>query len=353
MEESMFGDLEKLANISINPCEESVDLSRMGFKPLNLSKTQKSRMGMLLQQAPTSAMASEASQLYRVSFPDGLPHTLVALKQGGYSSMVRGDKGRFIASASFHPMAAEAALLSSFSVMSIATGQYFLTQIDSEFKMINQKLDDIVSFLYGDKKAELMAEIIFVQNAYRNYSSIMTHDEQRIAILSGLQESVKVAMKDIEFYMNDLDNTIATPVKNYPEFEKVAADAFHSKDSLEMAMQLYVFSNIMGIYYSQNFDDGYLDSLKDGIQGYIEKCERRILTAFGKLAGRSKGFKANPLKKIDPSKLDKKIDEVNNSLNSGNKSHASETLAASIDFLSSCTECYVNNKGETYIKALA
>lgn len=57
--------------------------------------------------------------------------------------------------------------------MSIASGQYFLSEINNNLSAINQKADKILEFLYGDKKAELMSEVSFVNFAYQNYNSIM------------------------------------------------------------------------------------------------------------------------------------------------------------------------------------
>lgn len=69
-------------------------------------------------------------------------------------------------------------------------------------------MDKILEFLYGDKKAELLSEVSFIKYAYENYSSIMGHNEQRVATIASLQDAKKVAIKDIEFYMCDLDSTI-------------------------------------------------------------------------------------------------------------------------------------------------
>ena len=83
--------------------------------------------------------------------------------------------------------------------MSIASGQYFLAEINKELKTINQNIDNILKFFIWGQKAELLAEVSFAGYAYQNYSSIMEHEQQRLATLTNLQESKKVAMKDIEF----------------------------------------------------------------------------------------------------------------------------------------------------------
>lgn len=49
--------------------------------------------------------------------------------------------------------------------------------------VINQKLDEILEFLHGDKKAELISAIRFTREAYENFSSIMEHGGQRNATM--------------------------------------------------------------------------------------------------------------------------------------------------------------------------
>ena len=73
--------------------------------------------------------------------------------------------------------------------MAFASGQYFITQVNSELQKINQNIDKILEFLYGDKKAELLSEVSFVKYAYENFSSIMAHDEQRVATIASLQNA--------------------------------------------------------------------------------------------------------------------------------------------------------------------
>ena len=84
--------------------------------------------------------------------------------------------------------------------------------------LMNQKIDQIMGFLYGDKKAELIAEISFVKYAFENYSSIMLHDSQQVATISSLQESRKIAIKDIEFYMYDLTSKATAKAKTIKIF---------------------------------------------------------------------------------------------------------------------------------------
>ena len=243
-------------NFEIAPCEQIADIeSRTGFKKLALTSAQKIQMGGLTQQLPAVMATGALSGCYMVQFPDGLPHVLTQLKQGGFSTMVKGENGRIAGTASLYSVEAQAAVLGAFNAMSIVSGQYFLAQINRELETMNQNIDKILEFLYGDKKAELISEVSFVKSAYQNYSSIMEHEHQRFATLVSLQEAKKVAMKDIEFYMSDLDSTVNT--KSGSDIVAWTDKIFQIKDCLELSIQLYSMSSLLEIYYSQNYDTKY------------------------------------------------------------------------------------------------
>lgn len=77
-----------------------------------------------MQQLPTGIVAANAYSMYTVSFPEGLPHTLTQLKQGGFSSMVKNQETGLIAGhASFYEAKTQAVVLGSFTAISLATGQ--------------------------------------------------------------------------------------------------------------------------------------------------------------------------------------------------------------------------------------
>lgn len=343
--------LKEIYNFEITPCDKS-KLNNENVKKLELSSSQKSQMSLIASQIPTLATAGAVSQLYTVRFPVGFPHdpsSLMRYSTGGVGAAIMGNDG-IVAHASFHQLTTEAALLGAFSVMSIATGQYFLTEINNEFKMLNQKIDKIVDFLYGDKKAELMSEISFAQSAYKNFNSLMANEYQRIATITGLQESRKVAMKDIEFYLCDLDGKANSAAKSFADFESLSYETFKIKESLDLSMQLYVTSNIMEVYYAQNYNSDYINSLKDEMNYYINKCEKRILTDFGKMHGHIKALKLNPLKKADPSELENKITKILNSLGGGEKSGMNRTIDSLLNFSERGSEYYLSKDGDVYIK---
>ena len=116
------------------------------------------------------------------------------LRQDGYSTVIKAADGKFAGTASLHPLGSSVMVpLLAFEAMAIASGQYFMTEINRDLKLINLKIDKILDFLYGDKKSELLAEISFVQGVHRNFRSIMAHEEQRLATIVNLQAARKIA----------------------------------------------------------------------------------------------------------------------------------------------------------------
>lgn len=264
--------------------EVKVKNSKDGFEKLALTSEQKMQISVLLQHMPALTVAGKMAGAYTVKFPKGLPHTLMALGQGGYGSPIITKEG-IIGMASFTPMLGQAVAMGVFTALSIATSQYFLMQINKELVMIDKKLDEILGFLYGDKRAELVSELRFIQYARDNYTSIMRCESQRIATLGSIQNAKKVAMKDIEFYAEDLQRKV---------YDNKKADASMllriSKDQIEpigecfdLSLQLYLMSNLMEVYYAQNFTEDYVNYLKNDKDEYLKHFRDSIVENYSAL----------------------------------------------------------------------
>ena len=219
----VFRAIKEYGNFEIVPEDiDSADLERKNnVKKLDLTSTQEMQINALINQMPTLASAATMAQVYTVRFPEGIPHTLTALHQGGYSTSII-DGGKYVGSASLYPLTATAVALGAFSAMSIVTGQYFLTKTNSEMKAMNSKLDKILEFLYQEKNSELISSAMFARYAYGNYNSIMLNDNQRQATIASLQEVKRIALKDIFFYMNDMDSKAKVPEDHKDAISDVA-----------------------------------------------------------------------------------------------------------------------------------
>ena len=319
-----------------------------GFAKLEIDPDKKKHISALIQHIPSVIAAETLASSYVVRFPEGLPNALTKLNQGGYGTMIQ-ENGRFVGSASLYPVTVQAAFLGVFMTMSIASGQYFLSQINSELKVMKLNLDKILEFLYGEKKAELMSEVSFVKYAYQNYGSIMKHESQRTATIGSLQNAKKVAMKDIEFYMSDLNSTING--KDNSDIVALVGKAFQIKESLELSMQLYGMSSVLEIYYAQNHEQGYIKYIETEISSYIDKCEKRMLSSFSVLSKCISDHKGRFWGKLDKSSYEKSVGELIDSLNTGEESMLRKSLRSVLQAATQTKEFYLKNDGTVYIKA--
>lgn len=347
IEKDAIQEIEAIGNFQIEPIKENINFDK-GYTQLKLNQQQKGQMSALMQSIPSLAATSMLGKSYVVKFPNGLPHSLTALNQGGLGSMIQ-ENGKFVGSASLYSAAPQAAFLGAFTVMSIASSQYFLAQINSELNVMKMNIDKILEFLYGDKKAELISEVSFVKYAYHNYGTIMEHTMQVEATISNIQNARKVAMKDIEFYICDLDSLVNG--KDNTDIMSLTERAFQIKESLQLSMQLYGMSNILEIYYSQNHEAEYIKYIDAEMLSYIDKCEKRLLSCFSILGRRINDYKGTILKKIDKTTYVKMVGEFVDSLNCGEESALRKSLRLSLWASSKTTEFYVKENGVIYLKA--
>ncbi len=328
---------ENFANIDTKP----------GYVKMDLSQQDLTQISTMIRQCVDTTTSGALAGAYTVVFPEGLPQSLTRLKQGGYSTAIR-ENGKWVGSASLYSLESQVAMLNAFNAMSFATGQYFLAQINDELNIIKLALDSVLKFLYGDKKAELMAEVSFVQYAYKNYAYIMQQEAQRLATIASLQEARKVAMKDIEFYIGDLASAVNGNTNS--DIANMVDKAFQMKESLDTAMQLYVSSGVLEAYYAQNFDKTYISNVESTMTAYISKCEKQMLSSFGVLCGFVQAFKPAPLKKVPIESIKQRVDDVMNELKDVEESPLRASLRTALHAGTQKVEYVVSPAGATYLK---
>ncbi len=345
MDENTLANLE---GVEIKPCEIKPDLDdRTKFVKLDGGSAAKMRISAFVQNSIPAVMGGASANLYTVTFPEGVPHVLCQLKDGrGYFSMVRDPAtGQFSAVTPLNPVGTGYAIASSaFAVMSIATSQYYLTEINNKLNKIQLGVDKILEFLYGEKRAELMSEVMFAKYAYDNFTSIMEHSEQRVATISGLQDTKKIAMKDLEFYISDLDSLAQNTGKDIPA---AARKALRLKDCLDLSAQLYVLSGLMEMYYSQNTDKSYIAYLEKEMVSYLDKTEKHILKDYATISNAV--LKDKHIDDKDKQSILKTMDE----LNGGEESKLHKSLKDALHASEKEAEFYIRNSGDIYMRVNA
>ena len=341
--ENEKAELQEALDFQVKPVEAIPDFQdKTKFRKMNLDK---SEVSMLMQSIVPAAATGLLSKAYYCRFPEGLPHTLMKFKTGGYGSAIMGKSG-IIDQASYHRMVPVAAAMGIFTVMSAITGQYFLSEINSKLDKISQNVSDILAFLYGDKKAELISEISFVQYAQKCYASIMRHEVQQTATISGIQNARKVAMKDIEFYLNDLEAAVKDAEGKVTELSK-KQKVSQIINSLELSLQLYIMCCILEPYYSRNFDHDYLDFIIEDTAEYVSKYRDKIRSCLGMMHGGVYHLTEEKTRSYDLRSRKAEIEKLLDSLPSGEaavRQQLEEALYAPFQE----TNIYLTDEGEAY-----
>lgn len=361
----VFNELQSSGDFEIKPCKVTNIEDNPKYKKLDLTRNQQMRMSgfasqlpMIFNAASGAAMANALSDstYYVMSVPNGIPYTLSNLKDG-FDNSLRGADGKYTLKLPLYQVdisetvKLQTAVLSTFTAMSIATGQYFLSEINNKLNVIQASMDDILKFLYGDKKAELLSEINFVRYVYKNYNSIMQNDIQRTATITSLQESRKIAFKDCEFYLSDLEYAVNASGDICKDIKKT----FDFKEVLDLALSLYVTSNLLEVYYSQNFNKEYLSYVEKDITSYIEKYNLVVHGAFKELLKRIDNTNDHPIQALnwvlpDRDRTKKKINAIIDGLRNGSESDLRKMFRSSLRMPTERKDYYISPNGEVYVK---
>jgi len=357
----VFDELKNQGNFDISVCDHVKDIEdNPKYKKLEMTTQQKMQLSSLATQLPTimaldgiSAL-SNMPKLYSVTIPDGVPYTMMTMKNGNPTTVLRDEHGYFRGYADMAEytspanLALSSAVLGTFAVMSVATGQYFLTQINSELDKIKMGMNQILAFLYGHNRAELISEISFVKYAYENFNAISTSDAQRIATIAGVQQAKKVAIKDCEFYIYDLESTI----EKGNDITSTVDKALRICDSLKLSMQLCIMGSILETYLSQNFDPNYILYIENDLSQYIDKCEKAMLGSLTTLHERVRTTKDIPIKKIPKDKLMADISVILEPLKDSAESALKKTLREGLHLAEKQKTFYLSADGDAYVKAV-
>ena len=347
----MAKELDILCGCEIAPVDDAVDLDNsQRFKKLELTQGQKIQMSALMNQLPALAGIDILSKTMMLRFPEGVQGVLMQLKSnGGFTTTLKNvETGKIAGTAWLESAAPQAACLGAFTAMSIASGQYFLAQINNSLTQISSGLDKILEFLYGDKRAELLSEVSFIRFAYENYNSVMEYSEQRVATLISLQNAKKVAMKDIEFYLSDLSSIMGD--KKSSDISSTVPKMVRTKDCLDLSLQLYTMSNLLEVYYSENYDPNYISFVQSEASVYIGKCEKRLLNCFGQLQHLLAGSKEGLFVKVNKAEYVQQIDAIVAELEASSSSPLQTTLQSALSETTKEKQYYLNREGEVYLK---
>ena len=105
------------------------------------------------------------------------------------------------------------------------------------------------------------------------------------------------------------------------------------------------------MYYSQNYDQRYLDNIEEEFGNYIDKCNSRLLTSFAEIGQMVSWYKPKAFEKIDKKVLRDPIQTVINGLHDGDMIKLKDQIHDILSKPNKKTEYCVSQDGDVYLIA--
>jgi len=273
---------------------------------IKLDSSAASQISSMMHVLPSAFAGNALSGAYRVVFPKGMSGVLVPHNGGSLAIMRDPVTKDFLAHGTLYGLNDIGLMYNVFSALSVATGQYFMREIDQSLQDIQKRLDQVLDFLYTDKSCELYAEAQMVYGIYNNCVSIMRCPEQRTAALQSLQHAKVLAERNIQFYYRDMDklgvkrdslNNLENDLNNYTQ-----------------AVSLYGVCATMEIVLSENYDETYMKYIEEDLKRHVEKHHEEVGKLKGMVISMPKPaatpFKAAPKSDPDKARILKHIEKL-------------------------------------------
>lgn len=266
----------------------SENMTKAGYK--EISNAYIERIGIPFQQFTGFAThVMSYSGTYRVYFDKSLGE-LQKAKQGdgflranvvqsGTNNKITGQA--LLKAASAGPLVANAV----FSVLSMATGQYFISEINSELSQIQKNIDNIQRFLENEKRSELLANYYFLQQVMQTYEYIQSNEYQKQATVQQLQRIRIDSCANINFYIesfqqkkNELTNLKdnANTKKDIEKISVVINEIGNIICRYQFSLYTYSLSYYLEIMISGNIDSRLINYVKEDLKCRMNKYKSVI-----------------------------------------------------------------------------
>ncbi|WP_177160743.1 hypothetical protein, partial [uncultured Fusobacterium sp.] len=299
----ILDELETLG-ITVNVDNKKIDVNKNNYR--KISPEQFAMFDSVMKVIPTVLHHEVTKEAYQVIFDKGLG---VLQKAKGFNgeyyraNVVNiGRNNKVVGQALLKPLDKSLQFVSSaFTVMSIITGQYYMDTINKEIKSINEKLNDIQSFLSEDKKTKLLSEGEFLETIQNNLEFILDDDVYRNSTLTTIQKISIDSLASLKFYSNQINvlQFDKEKVKIEEIMEWIVKIGNLMSDYL-YTLYLFSYSIFLEVILSKNLDEKYFQYMENRIEKvYIEYKENSSnwLKKWNDLIKKSKVFSENKILK--------------------------------------------------------
>lgn len=286
------------------------------------------RVDAIFKSIPEVAEVIFNKDVYEVIYDKGLGTLQKSAKHPGYvlgnivdSSTNTNYKG----SALLKPVSGvQQAVGSVFSVMSVATGQYYMDKIDNKLESIFSNVEQIKSFLSDDKKSNLESYEHYFRNVISNLQVCYDNGNYKSAVLNELQSIQNNIYSSIQLYKKQINKH--KEKVNQKDKAKIVVENISELceliSSYKYSVALYMYCKLLEIIVSEINDEIYINSIINDLNN-IQK-EHKINFSewekiYNKYVNSAKAYKESELLNVISHFKDNNIVSTNLMLNLGVK----------------------------------
>lgn len=259
------------------------------------------RLSPLLQ----SAVGLGANQAVRDTFQDAVKLVLPSNLPAGAKPMHRIDMGKEVFSFNYqvpgakgivgqagwekiNPATADIAQVaySAFSMASVVTGQYFMQRIDKKMESIQESTNSILQFLELDKRSELQAEQMFLNETVQDMEDITLCESQRQASVVNAQNTRKKALAATLFYGSRIESvTEEISSKDYKasKWEETQKQLLSYIANYQLSLWAYGMSIFLEVMLTGNTERAYLRRLLERMREQQKNYDQCLASCYERL----------------------------------------------------------------------
>lgn len=173
-----------------------------------------------------------------------------------------------------------------FSLASVVTGQYFMQRIDQQLEGIQKSTDSILQFLELDKRSDLQAEQMFLNEMIQDLEDITLCETQKQASAVNVQAARKRALAASLFYYGRIENVteeISSKKYKAAEWNETQKQLLSYIANYQLSLCAYGTSVFLEVMLTGNTERAYLRRLLERMKIQQEKYDQCLAACAERL----------------------------------------------------------------------
>ena len=196
----------------------------------------------------------------KVTIPKGT-HLTEFIDGSGYMGAARDASNNLVSQARINPLVCDPMML----CMAVA-----LANIDKKLDSIQEMQQELLEFLVEKERSEMQGDLNFLSDVLNNYKYNWNNEKYKNSNHIKVLDIKQSAERKIDFYRKqitkklDKKSFLHSDQEVKKQLQKVQSDF---KD-YQLSLYLYSFASFLEVMLLENFDEAYLNSITQKIEGY-------------------------------------------------------------------------------------